>query len=63
MPSIEAGDDIQSPATVSAPSTSRELENDKKRPNVHAALHYGRIAREYGMPSHLNVLIAEDKHR
>ena len=41
----------------------REYENDQKRPNVHTALHYETVMMEYAMPSNINVLIGEDKHR
>lgn len=55
-------------------TTSRDAINEEKkragdyrnglaRPNVHTALHYDAIAREYLLPVHCNVLIGEDKHR
>ena len=37
--------------------------NDQRRPNMHVAVHYEAVMLEYGMPSNLNVLIGEDKHR
>ena len=36
---------------------------DSKRPNVHVGLHYKEMMDEYGLPSNMNVLIGEDKHR
>ncbi|KAL9036395.1 MAG: hypothetical protein Q9180_004325 [Flavoplaca navasiana] len=46
-----------------ASQKGQEYENDQKRPNVHIALHYEDTMVEYGMPSNVNVLIGEDKHR
>jgi len=37
--------------------------NDSKKPNVHIGLHYELIKDEYGLPSHIHVLIGEEKHR
>ena len=37
--------------------------NDQKRPNMHTGMHYGSTAAEYGLVSHCNVLIGEDRHR
>ena len=36
---------------------------DSKRPNVHVGVHYKEMMEEYGVPSNVNVLIGEDKHR
>ena len=55
-------------------TTSRDVRSEEKRragdyrsglgrPNVHTALHYDAIAREYLLPVHSNVLIGEDKYR
>ena len=54
--------------TVSGKSDERstraaQYRNDRMRPNVHTALHYPMITEEYGLSSHCNVLIGEDKHR
>jgi len=37
--------------------------NDSKKPNVHIGLHYELVKDEYGLPSHIHVLIGEEKHR
>jgi len=37
--------------------------NKKKLPNVDTGLHYEEIMKEFGLPSHVNTLIGEDKHR
>lgn len=37
--------------------------SDLQRPNVHTGLHYQDVLEEYGLPSNINVLIGEDKHR
>ena len=42
---------------------AEQYRNDTKRSNVHAALHYDFIIVEYGLTSHCNVLIDENKHR
>ena len=37
--------------------------NDMKKPNVHTALHFAEVAKEFGLPSNVSVLIGEDKYR
>lgn len=37
--------------------------NDRKRFNVHTAIHYKIMMHEYEMSSNCNVLIEKDKHR
>ena len=64
--SVEGNTESQS--QISAPEIQKaqkahEYTNDKKRPNMHIALHYGDTMNEYGMPSNINFLIGEDKHR
>ena len=71
--SIEGETDSQSPMFPSNAQTqkskdaqtqkSKEYLNDQKRPNIHTALHYEATMTEFGMPSNVNVLIGEDKHR
>lgn len=39
------------------------LRRDKNRPNIHIALHYARIQKEYGLPSFCGTLIFENMHR
>ena len=61
LPSIEK---IQSPVRSEKLSQkATEFMNDKARPNIHTTLHYEVSMNEYGMPSNVNVLINEDKHR
>lgn len=58
LPSIEGQviDEMQA-------KKAQEYDNDRKRPNMHIALHYEATIKEYGIPSNMNVLIGEDKHR
>lgn len=42
---------------------AKEYVNDRKRFNVHTAIHYEIMMHEYEMSSNCNVLIEEDKHR
>ncbi|KAL9035756.1 MAG: hypothetical protein Q9180_004684 [Flavoplaca navasiana] len=42
---------------------AQEYLNDRRRPNVHTAIHYGQTMEEFAIPSNINVLIGEDKHR
>jgi hypothetical protein len=51
-----------SQTSVSA-NTAEQYNNDKRRPNVHTALHYEMLMSEYAVPANCNVLIGEDKHR
>lgn len=36
---------------------------DIKKPNMHIAIYYPGLCKEYGLPVNFNVLIGEDKHR
>ena len=68
LPSVEdeAGDETQSsdlPKKARVSQKAQEFTNDQRRPNMHVAIHYEAVMQEYGMPSNLNVLIGEDKHR
>ena len=56
QPTISGEDDERS-------ARASQYRNDRMRPNVHTALHYPMINEEYGLSSHCNVLIGEDKHR
>jgi hypothetical protein len=42
---------------------AKDLQNWKKRPNVHQGLHLAELAEEYESPLNCNVLLGEDKHR
>lgn len=44
-------------------SRAEQFRKDLGRPNIHQGLHAQDVLREYGMPSNVNVLQAEDKHR
>ena len=65
IPSVEDGIQSELPLSSSKAQAQKaqEYTNDQRRPNVHTALHYEATMREYGMPSNVNVLIGEDKHR
>jgi hypothetical protein len=50
--------------SISVPSAKAvAYERDLKQPNMHTALYYDSMSHEYGIPSNVNVLIGEDKHR
>lgn len=51
------------PETEPYNAKSEEYRNAAKRPNLHVGLHYPGELDEYGLTSHCNVLIYEDKHR
>ncbi|KAL8798787.1 MAG: hypothetical protein Q9200_007697 [Gallowayella weberi] len=53
------------PPSPAIPTTQKaeEYRNINKRPNLHVGIHYPAVIAEYGLPSHCNVLIGEDKHR
>ena len=42
---------------------TQKYTNNQKRFNVHIALHYEFMMREYNMPNNVNVFIDEDKHK
>ena len=39
------------------------LQNDQGRPNLHSGIHQKNTELEYGMPTNINVLIGEAKHK
>ena len=51
------------PTMPAAKIKAIEYRNIGKRPNMHVGIHYPAVMAEYGLPSHCNVLIGEDKHR
>lgn len=68
---IGAGDeDEPSPVLGSIGGRKREVSKkaeqylkDIKKPNIHIAIHYPGLCKEYGLLVNFNVLIGEDKHR
>ena len=51
------------PSSLRTAQKATEYLNDRRRPNIHTALHYEATMKEFGTPSNVNVLIGEDKHR
>ena len=66
IPSIEDRSESQSRMiipNVRVTQKAQEYLNDQRRPNLHTTFHYEATMMEYDMPSNINVLIGEDKHR
>lgn len=63
LSTIEDDNAFEGQARPKVSQKGTEFSNDQKRPNIHAALHYEAVMKEYGMPSNVNVLIGKDKHR